>query len=85
MQINPWIVLALSIPVLLLGQVLVRRIHFLVRFNIPAPVVGGLLISLLALVVNTSGLAGLTLDTLVSERWWSRWWGDSCSTLRMQW
>ncbi len=70
MQINPWFVLALSVPVLLLGQGLVRRIPFLVRFNIPAPVVGGLLISMLVLVVNASGLATMTLETLVSDRWW---------------
>ncbi len=70
MQINPWLVLALSVPVLLLGQGLVRRVPFLVRFNIPAPVVGGLLISLLLLAVNGSGIVTVTLETLVGDRWW---------------
>ncbi len=70
MQINAWFVLALSVPVLLLGQRLVQRIPFLVRFNIPAPVVGGLLISLLLWIANASGLVSITLETLVSERWW---------------
>ncbi len=65
MRINPWLVLALSIPLFLLGHALVRRISFLFRFNIPAPVVGGLLISLLLLVVNASGIPTIVLETLV--------------------
>ncbi len=70
MQISPWFVLALSVPVLLLGQCLVRRIPFLGRFNIPAPVVGGLLVSSLLLVASTSGIATIALDTRVFDWWW---------------
>ena len=45
MIFSPWIFVLLAIPVLLLGEFLVRRIKLLTRFNIPAPVVSGLLIS----------------------------------------
>ncbi|MBU3537190.1 sodium/glutamate symporter, partial [Alkalihalobacillus clausii] len=44
MSLSPWLLLALALPVLVLGEWLVRRIAFLARFNIPAPVVGGLLV-----------------------------------------
>jgi glutamate:Na+ symporter, ESS family len=46
----------LAIPVLLLGEFLVRRTRALARFDIPAPVVGGLLVSLPVLGGNVSGL-----------------------------
>ena len=72
MQIGPWLVLALCVPVLLLGQGLVRRIPFLARFNIPAPVVGGLGVSLLLLFVSASGIVTISFETLVSDWWW-RW------------
>lgn len=53
----------LSVVVLLFGKFLVNKIGFLNKFCIPAPVVGGLLFSLLNLVLNTSGAATITLDT----------------------
>ncbi len=53
----------LSVVVLLIGKFLVDKIGFLNKFCIPAPVVGGLLFSLLNLVLNTSGVATVTLDT----------------------
>ncbi|MFN7140083.1 MAG: sodium/glutamate symporter [Limisphaerales bacterium] len=60
----------LSIPVLLLGEFLVRRISILNKYNIPAPVVGGLLVSLLVLVSNLAGVK-LDLSRAVSEPWWT--------------
>jgi ESS family glutamate:Na+ symporter len=71
MSLSPWIPLFLAVPVLLLGEWLVRRISFLARFNIPAPVVGGLLVSLLVLAGNLSGLWPVQFDTKVSARWWT--------------
>ncbi|MEO6035596.1 MAG: sodium/glutamate symporter, partial [Verrucomicrobiota bacterium] len=56
MIFSAWIFLLLAIPVLLLGEFLVRKINWLSRFNIPAPVVGGLLVSLALLVGKISGL-----------------------------
>ncbi|WMJ83232.1 sodium/glutamate symporter [Oscillospiraceae bacterium LTW-04] len=53
----------LSVVVLLIGKFLVDKIGFLNKFCIPAPVVGGLLFSLLNLAFNVSGVATVTLDT----------------------
>src|SRR5271155_3909958 len=49
--------------VLLVGGFLAQRVTFLDRYSIPAPIIGGLLFALLALVANQiSGLA-VTFDT----------------------
>ena len=71
MTISAWFAVVLAIPVLLLGEFLVRRIKLLSRFNIPAPVVGGLLISLLVLGGNVSGMWAAKFDTSVTAQWWT--------------
>src|SRR5688500_4274160 len=71
MTIPAWLAVALAIPVLLLGEVLVRRIPLLARFNIPAPVAGGLLIALLVLGGNLTGWFGARFETGVTARWWT--------------
>lgn len=71
MTISPWIAVALALPVLLIGNQLVRRISFLARFNIPAPVVGGLLFSLLVLGGNVTGIFAARFETGVSAQWWT--------------
>jgi glutamate:Na+ symporter, ESS family len=71
MTLSPWLPLLLAVPVLLLGEWLVRRISFLHRFNIPAPVVGGLLISLLVLLANIAGPGGIKFTTNVTDPWWT--------------
>lgn len=53
----------LSVVVLLIGKFLVEKIGFLNKFCIPAPVVGGLLFSLLNLALNVGGVATIKLDT----------------------
>jgi ESS family glutamate:Na+ symporter len=52
MTISPWWLLALAVPVLMLGELLVRRVRFLARFDLPVPVVGGFLIALAVLAFN---------------------------------
>ncbi len=71
MTIPAWLAVALAIPVLLLGEFLVRRIQLLSRFNIPAPVVGGLLISLVVLGGNVAGWFAAKFETGVSAQWWT--------------
>ena len=71
MTLNPWLILALAVPVLLLGEFLVKRISILARFNIPVPVVGGLVVSLVVLAVNISGIGTIELQTSVTTRWWT--------------
>jgi glutamate:Na+ symporter, ESS family len=70
MTISPWILLLAAIPILLVGESLVRRIGVLSRFNIPAPVVGGLLVSLVVLALNLSGTT-LQFGTKTTEPWWT--------------
>jgi len=71
MTIPAWFAVALAIPVLLLGEFLVRRIKLLSRFNIPAPVVGGLLLSLLILAGNLTGWVAAKFETSVAAQWWT--------------
>ncbi len=71
MILSAWLSVVLAIPVLLLGEFLVRRIQGLSRFNIPAPVVGGLLLSLLVLGGNVSSLFAAKFQTSVSAQWWT--------------
>lgn len=71
LTLSPWFLLLFAVPVLWLGEGVVRRVPVLSRFNLPVPVVGGLLFSALLLAVNASGLAGLTFATKVSAAWWT--------------
>jgi len=71
MTITAWFAVALAIPVLLLGEFLVRRIKLLSRFNIPPPVVGGLLLSLAILAGNLTGWLAVKFETSVTAQWWT--------------
>lgn len=71
LSLSPWCLLLLALPVLLLGESVVRRVPWLSRFNLPVPVVGGLLFSALFLALNLSGLVAVTFATKVSAGWWT--------------
>ncbi len=71
LSFSPWCLLLLAVPVLLVGEAVVRRAPWLSRFNIPVPVVGGLLFSALLLAVNLSGWATVTFATKVTAGWWT--------------
>ncbi|MEI4771600.1 sodium/glutamate symporter [Psychrobacillus sp. FJAT-51614] len=53
----------LSIALLVLGTYLVKKVGFLNKFCIPAPVVGGLLFAIVATIVKSLGWLEFTLDT----------------------
>lgn len=53
----------LSIALLTLGMVLVKKVGFLRKFCIPAPVVGGLLFAVFATIFKSLGWLEITLDT----------------------
>lgn len=55
--------LALALSLLFLGRFLRRKIYFLERFCIPAPVIGGLLFSILTLILHQSNLFAIKMDT----------------------
>src|SRR4029077_4979307 len=49
--------------VLVLGGVLAERVPVLARFNIPAPIIGGFVFAVAALLVESAGGPPLALDT----------------------
>lgn len=62
-ELNQITTLFLAVALYLFGMAIVNRIGFLNRFLIPAPVVGGLIFAVLALVLKTTGIVEITLDT----------------------
>lgn len=71
LTLSAWLLLLFAIPVLFLGESIVRRVPLLARYNIPVPVVGGLTICLLVLLGDLTGLCRITLLTKVSSAWWT--------------
>lgn len=70
MTFSPWVLVVLAIPVLLLGDWLLRKVDLLSRFHIPSPVVGGLVISMLVLFANLVGNP-IQFTTGVTAQWWT--------------
>lgn len=66
-QIDMYQTLAVSVLVLILGQFLKKRINFLEKFCIPAPVIGGLLFAALTCVCYSLGIAEFTFDDTLRE------------------
>lgn len=66
-QIDMYQTLAVSVLVLILGQFLKKRINFLKKFCIPAPVIGGLLFAVLTCVCYSLGIAEFTFDDTLRE------------------
>jgi len=69
--ISPWWLFVIALPVLLLGEFLLKRIPLLDRFNIPSPVIGGLVVCLVILLLEVSDLASIKFLTEVTDRWWT--------------
>ena len=59
--------LAIAVLVLLLGRFLKKKINFLEKFCIPAPVVGGLLLAILTCVLYGTGIAEVSFDDTLRE------------------
>lgn len=55
--------LILSIILFLIGSYIKRKVKFLVKFCIPAPVVGGLIFSILTLLLRTFNICTVSMDT----------------------
>ena len=66
-QIDMYQTLAVSVLVLILGQFLKKRINFLEKFCISAPVIGGLLFAVLTCVCYSLGIAEFTFDDTLRE------------------
>ncbi|WP_027626841.1 sodium/glutamate symporter [Clostridium lundense] len=55
--------LTLALLLLFLGNYLRKKVNFFERFCIPAPVIGGLLFSILALILKQSNIITINMDT----------------------
>ncbi|WP_397537971.1 sodium/glutamate symporter [Rummeliibacillus pycnus] len=62
-EINQIATLFLAVALYLLGTYLVKKVNFLNRFCIPAPVVGGLIFAIVATILKTTGIVEIVLDT----------------------
>ena len=71
MTLPVWLPVLAAIPVLLLGEWLTRRWVLLGRFNIPAPVVGGLIVSLALLLAGVLSSETWRLATKTDAAWWT--------------
>ncbi|WP_313813854.1 sodium/glutamate symporter [Glutamicibacter sp.] len=58
---------ALALLLLVFGEYARRRVYFLEKFCIPAPVVGGFLFSILVLILRQTGTVELSLDTTLQS------------------
>ena len=61
-QLDMYQTLAVAVLVLLLGNFLRKRISFLEKFCIPAPVIGGLLFAIMTCVCYSAGIAEFSFD-----------------------
>ena len=59
--------LGIAIIALILGNLLKDRISFLRTFFIPSPVIGGLIISIIVLILQESGICTLTFDKVIQD------------------
>ena len=53
---------AVAVLVLLLGSFLKKRIYFLEKFCIPAPLIGGLLFAIFTCICHVTGIIEFTFD-----------------------
>ena len=70
MTLSAWYLLILAVPVLLLGESVLRRVPLLAKFNIPVPVIGGLLFALACLGLRAAG-APVAFGSKVDAAWWT--------------
>lgn len=66
-QIDMYQTLAIAVLVLMLGKFLKKKIGFLEKFCIPAPVVGGLLFAIFTCILYAAGIAEVTFDDTLRE------------------
>ncbi len=60
-------IIAVAVVVLILGAFLKRKISFLEKFCIPAPVIGGLLFAIFTLICYSTGILEIDFDDTLKE------------------
>ncbi len=66
-QLDMYQTLAVSVLVLLLGNYLKKKIYFLQKFCIPAPVIGGLIFAIMTCICYVTGIAEFSFDDTLRE------------------
>lgn len=66
-QLDMYQTLAVAVLVLLLGNYLKKKIYFLQKFCIPAPVIGGLLFAIMTCICYVTGIAEFSFDDTLRE------------------
>ncbi len=70
LSIGPFALLALAIPVLLLGEFIFHRVGWLHRANVPAPIIGGLLVAVVLVVLARFAPGLVTLQGSTANAVW---------------
>lgn len=66
-QLDMYQTLAVAVLVLLLGNYLKKKIYFLQKFCIPAPVIGGLIFAIMTCICYVTGIADFSFDDTLRE------------------
>ena len=66
-QLDMYQTLAVAVLVLLLGNYLKKKIYFLQKFCIPAPVIGGLIFAIMTCICYATGIAEFSFDDTLRE------------------
>lgn len=66
-QLDMYQTLAVAVLVLLLGNYLKKKIYFLQKFCIPAPVIGGLIFAIMTCICYVTGIAEFSFDDSLRE------------------
>lgn len=66
-QLDMYQTLAAAVLVLLLGNYLKKKIYFLQKFCIPAPVIGGLIFAIMTCICYVTGIAKFSFDDTLRE------------------
>lgn len=66
-QLDMYQTLAVAVLVLLLGNYLKKKIYFLQKFCIPAPVIGGLIFAIMTCICYVTGIAEFSFDDTMRE------------------
>lgn len=66
-QLDMYQTLAVAVLVLLLGNYLKKKIYFLQKFCIPAPVIGGLIFAIMTCICYVTGITEFSFDDTMRE------------------
>lgn len=66
-QLDMYQTLAVAVLILLLGNYLKKKIYFLQKFCIPAPVIGGLIFAIMTCICYVTGIAEFSFDDTLRE------------------